>query len=95
MERLGRLEGRGSSHSSPSSDSRQLLRGGAALSCPSVASLRSIEEMFLPGRVLHITKDTQGGFSAREVAGDYFNSIIVSPAMMSDHMPNYLGVQAD
>jgi len=61
------------------------------ISVPSVQPLRSIEEMYLPGRVLHVTREPTGsGFSAAEVGPDFFSDILVSPTMMSDHMPNYL-----
>jgi hypothetical protein len=49
--------------------------------------------MLPPGRLLHITKDehSAGGFRVAEVASDAFDEILISPRMLADHMPNYLG----
>ncbi|XP_035233554.1 uncharacterized protein LOC118205375, partial [Stegodyphus dumicola] len=43
--------------------------------------------LYIPGRILHMSRvDTS--FQGRWVTADYFNQIIISPTMLSDHMPH-------
>ncbi|GBM59981.1 hypothetical protein AVEN_245580-1 [Araneus ventricosus] len=41
--------------------------------------------LYVPGRILHLSR-ADSGFSGRWVSSDYFNQIIISPTMISDHM---------
>ena len=49
--------------------------------------------MFLPGRVLHLEPSGEGDkeqFRVTERRKEDFDEILVSPRMLSDHMPNHL-----
>ncbi|KAF8776834.1 diacylglycerol lipase-beta-like [Argiope bruennichi] len=41
--------------------------------------------LYIPGRMLHLSR-TDSGYNGRWVSYDYFNQIIISPTMLSDHM---------
>ncbi|GFR34166.1 sn1-specific diacylglycerol lipase beta [Trichonephila clavata] len=43
--------------------------------------------LYIPGRILHVSR-IDSGFNGRWVTVDYFNQIIISPRMVSDHMPH-------
>ncbi|XP_015905728.1 diacylglycerol lipase-beta [Parasteatoda tepidariorum] len=42
--------------------------------------------LYIPGRILHLTP-TDSSYTGRWVTADYFNQIIISPRMVTDHMP--------
>jgi len=47
--------------------------------------------MYLPGRVLYVQDaDSENTFSVTEVLRTVFSNILVSPRMLSDHLPNQL-----
>jgi len=89
VERLAQMEGTSCDSSPGFSQARSTSDSSILLTNPSLAPLRSIEEMYLPGLVLHVTRHGQA-FRVAQVPSDYFSDILVSPTMLSDHMPNYL-----
>ena len=57
------------------------------------SQLISVPPMFLPGRVLHLEPSGEGDkeqFRVTERRKEDFDEILVSPRMLSDHMPNHL-----
>ena len=48
--------------------------------------------MYLPGRILHIEESHHSGdiYTLAEVHRTVFSEILVSPRMLSDHLPNHL-----
>jgi len=59
-------------------------------STASISALRSFEEMYLPGRLLHCIPSDDDMFLVSEVGRAKFGEILVSPRMLADHMPNYV-----
>ncbi|XP_023332335.1 sn1-specific diacylglycerol lipase beta-like [Eurytemora carolleeae] len=50
----------------------------------------SCEPMYLPGRIYYIEDLEDGSFHVSRQNRTIFNTILVSPRMMADHMPNYI-----
>lgn len=48
------------------------------------------EPMYLPGRILHIELNEDGDCNASTKDRNHFSSILVSPRMTMDHLPNYI-----
>ena len=89
----------GSSASTPqhcSSDgSRQdlLTEEGTTSLTNTSPTLSSFPSMYLPGRILHVEdRDNCQKFIVSEVNRGTFSEILVSPRMLSDHLPNHLEV---
>jgi len=87
----------GSSASTPqhsSSDgSRQdlLVEEGTPSMSTAAPALPPFPSMYLPGRILHVEdRDNCQKFIVSEVNRETFNEILVSPRMLSDHLPNHL-----
>ena len=57
---------------------------------PAPASVPAMPSLYLPGRVLHLVEEEDGGLTVTEVERQQFNQILVSPSMLADHLPNRL-----
>jgi len=80
-------------HHSSSDGSRNdlLLEEGSNSLPPIPAALSRIPSMYLPGRILHVEDtDSSNNFIVSEVRRTAFSEILVSPRMLSDHLPNHL-----
>jgi len=57
---------------------------------PAPAPVPTMPSLYLPGRVLHLLEEEDGGLTVTEVERQQFNQILVSPSMLADHLPNKL-----
>eukprot|EP00092_Neocalanus_flemingeri_P013473 GFUD01014531.1.p1 GENE.GFUD01014531.1~~GFUD01014531.1.p1 ORF type:complete len:720 (+),score=230.78 GFUD01014531.1:162-2321(+) len=87
----------GSGVSSPGDSStdgshRELLIEEASSILPTNPdTLSSFPSMYLPGRILHVEDiHSANSFTVSEVHRTAFSEILVSPRMLSDHLPNHL-----
>jgi len=92
LERLHPASTGSTPHHSSSDGSRQELvtdEGTSAL--PTAPRINSFPAMYLPGRILHVEdRDSCLNFTVAEVDRNTFSEILVSPRMLSDHLPNHL-----
>jgi len=83
------------SSSSPSLSSEEPLLGspsvGAGASSRNSTSVTLFRKMVLPGKIFHINKESEERFEVSEKSRDEFSEILVSPQMLSDHFPLYVG----
>jgi len=79
-------------HSSSDGSRHDLLQEEGSNSLPPTpAALSSIPSMYLPGRILHVEdRDGSNKFIVSEVHRTAFREIVISPRMLSDHLPNHL-----
>jgi len=81
-------------HISSDGSRNDLLQNEEGPCIPSTRNLlANIPTMYLPGRILHIEDlDNCNKFVVSELNREAFNEILVSPRMLSDHLPNYLDI---
>lgn len=49
-----------------------------------------VEPLVLPGRVVYMEEDDEGTITVSARTKDSFDTILVTPRMLADHMPNYI-----
>ena len=81
-------------HSSSDGSRQDLLTEEGTTSLTNTSpTLSSFPSMYLPGRILHVEdRDNCQKFIVSEVNRGTFSEILVSPRMLSDHLPNHLEV---